>query len=66
MREFGNDYKTLAEMLGNKNEAQIKQYVLANIDKFKDVIAEYEHEHGIKESMEALGWVMQVFGWSGK
>ena len=49
VREFGRDFKTIADIIGNKTEAQIKNYFLQNSDKLKEVLNEYNEENDFEE-----------------
>ena len=49
VREFGRDFKTIAEIIGNKTESQIKNYFLQNYEKMKDVLTEYNEENDFEE-----------------
>jgi len=51
VREFGRDFKTLAEIIGNKTESQIKNYFLQNYEKMNlaGVLNEFNEENDLEE-----------------
>lgn len=49
VRDFGKDFKTIAEILGNKTDIQIKNYFLQNLDKLTDVLNEFNEENDFEK-----------------
>lgn len=52
IRDYGKDYKMIAEIIGTKTEQQIKNYFLQNQDKMKlsSLVEELNEENEIVET----------------
>ena len=54
IRKYGLDFKAIAEVIGNKTEAHVKQFYTNNNRRYKldAVLKEFEAENGVIDDIE--------------